>query len=385
MGSAPTSADPAHHVRLPPTLSRRLRTVESSSTAAARPTFSAGCARPPRGLRMPELMSQVLWSRARGRERRDDRRGLRRLRHVRRRHLRHAPRPDPLRQHACPRRNITHRTPGPPRVLDRGHLSGRPRLTRRLRSKPHPDPDARRDVPKPVLAALPTIATCSCASASTDRCSTSTRAPVSSPRNCPAGPSRSTPGSSSRPCEPSTQSRANWSERSDGDSGGPGYMSTPHGAEKGSPWPTLSPQQTQTRPSLSLRRECWSTARTSQGRVVPTRPWSRYLPSCSGSFTRTPPRSLAWDPLAGEHVVLGSSTYDAGDPDRAGRAVRQDRPLPADARRSIDHCGSADLPYDYRQTELYQEVLRPAGFGDGMSTCLFAGGRRLCRNVAHVR
>ena len=32
----------------------------------------------------------------------------------------------------------------------------------------------------------------------------------------------------------------------------------------------------------------------------------------------------------------------------------------------------SDLPYDYRTTELYQEVLRPWGFGDGMSTCLFA-------------
>ena len=41
---------------------------------------------------------------ARGRERRDDRRGLRRLRHVRRGHLRHAPRPGPIRQHAGPRR-----------------------------------------------------------------------------------------------------------------------------------------------------------------------------------------------------------------------------------------------------------------------------------------
>ena len=32
----------------------------------------------------------------------------------------------------------------------------------------------------------------------------------------------------------------------------------------------------------------------------------------------------------------------------------------------------SDLPDDYRRTTLYQEVLRPAGFGDGMSTCLFA-------------
>lgn len=79
---------------------------------------------------------------------------------------------------------------------------------------------------------------------------------------------------------------------------------------------------------------------------------------------------MAWDPLAGRHVVLGSSRYDTatliglGEPyaktDPYQRMLATHRPLRI-----------SDLPYDYRKTTLYQEVLRPAGFGDGMSTCLF--------------
>lgn len=81
---------------------------------------------------------------------------------------------------------------------------------------------------------------------------------------------------------------------------------------------------------------------------------------------------LAWDAAAGEHIVLGSSTYDdatlagLGEPyartDPHQRMLKTQRPLRI-----------SDLPYDYRRTELYQEVLGPAGFGDGMSTCLFSG------------
>jgi DNA-binding CsgD family transcriptional regulator len=80
---------------------------------------------------------------------------------------------------------------------------------------------------------------------------------------------------------------------------------------------------------------------------------------------------MAWDSLTGEHVVLGSSTYHPttltglGEPyaktDAHLRLLRTKRPFRIN-----------DLPYDYRKTTLYQEVLRPAGFGDGMTTCLFA-------------
>lgn len=81
---------------------------------------------------------------------------------------------------------------------------------------------------------------------------------------------------------------------------------------------------------------------------------------------------LAWDPLVAKHVVLGNSAYDAatlvglGEPymltEPHQTMLEQQRPLRI-----------ADLPYDYRQTKLYEEILGPAGFGDGMSSCLFAG------------
>ena len=80
---------------------------------------------------------------------------------------------------------------------------------------------------------------------------------------------------------------------------------------------------------------------------------------------------LAWDPLAGQHVVLGNSAYDPvtlvglSEPyartDAHRRMLEQHRPLRI-----------TDIPYDYRRTKLFQEVLQPAGFGDGMSSCLFA-------------
>jgi DNA-binding CsgD family transcriptional regulator len=80
---------------------------------------------------------------------------------------------------------------------------------------------------------------------------------------------------------------------------------------------------------------------------------------------------LAWDPLIREHVVLGSSAYDAATLAGLGEPYAQTEPHQRmlEGHRPLR---IADLPYDYRKTELYQEVLRPAGFGDGMSSCLFA-------------
>jgi DNA-binding CsgD family transcriptional regulator len=81
---------------------------------------------------------------------------------------------------------------------------------------------------------------------------------------------------------------------------------------------------------------------------------------------------FAWDPLAGEHVVLGNSAYDAATLVGLGEPYAQTEPH---RRMLAQHqpLRITDLPYDYRQTKLYQEILRPAGFGDGMSSCLFAG------------
>lgn len=79
---------------------------------------------------------------------------------------------------------------------------------------------------------------------------------------------------------------------------------------------------------------------------------------------------LAWDPLAGEHVVIGSATYEVATLAGLGEPYANTDPYQRmlTTRRPIR---ISDLPYDYRRTPLYQEVLRPAGFGDGMSTCLF--------------
>ncbi len=80
---------------------------------------------------------------------------------------------------------------------------------------------------------------------------------------------------------------------------------------------------------------------------------------------------MAWDPLAGEHIVLGSSTYEPATLTGLAEPYAKTEPYQRmlTTRRPLR---ISDLPYDYRRTALYQEVLGPAGFGDGMSTCLFA-------------
>ena len=81
---------------------------------------------------------------------------------------------------------------------------------------------------------------------------------------------------------------------------------------------------------------------------------------------------LAWDPYERTHRVVGNVGYlestltGLGDPyaqSEPHERMRRDRlPLRID-----------DLPYDYRATQMYREVLEPAGFGDGMTSVLFAG------------
>ncbi len=79
---------------------------------------------------------------------------------------------------------------------------------------------------------------------------------------------------------------------------------------------------------------------------------------------------LAWNPIVRRHVIVSnvdyalptlnglSDPYFDTDPHR--RMVASRRPL-----RIVD------LPYDYRETEMYQEVIAPMGFRDGMTTCVF--------------
>lgn len=80
---------------------------------------------------------------------------------------------------------------------------------------------------------------------------------------------------------------------------------------------------------------------------------------------------MIWDPLDRVHRALGAVAYGdetvsaLGDRYAASaenRPVRE-RHLPM----RID-----DMPGDYRVSEMYREVLGPAGFEDGMTACLFS-------------
>ena len=81
---------------------------------------------------------------------------------------------------------------------------------------------------------------------------------------------------------------------------------------------------------------------------------------------------VVWDPVTGAHRALAAVTYGdetvvaLGDRYAAStenRPVRE-RHLPM----RID-----DMPGDYRRSPMYEEVLRPGGFEDGMTACLFSG------------
>ncbi|MBE8516216.1 response regulator transcription factor [Amycolatopsis sp. H6(2020)] len=81
---------------------------------------------------------------------------------------------------------------------------------------------------------------------------------------------------------------------------------------------------------------------------------------------------MLWDPVARAHRALAAVTYrdetvaalgDRYAASAENRPVRE-RQLPM----RID-----DMPGDYRLSPMYQEVLRPGGFEDGMTVCLFSG------------
>jgi len=80
---------------------------------------------------------------------------------------------------------------------------------------------------------------------------------------------------------------------------------------------------------------------------------------------------FAWNPAAHRHVLVSNLDYTQptldglsdpyADTDPHQRMLSTHQPLRI-----------ADLPYDYRDTEMYQNVIAPMGFRDGMTTCLFA-------------
>jgi DNA-binding CsgD family transcriptional regulator len=84
---------------------------------------------------------------------------------------------------------------------------------------------------------------------------------------------------------------------------------------------------------------------------------------------------FAWNPVGHCHVLVSNLNYTPltleglsdpyADTDPHLRMLTTHRPLRI-----------ADLPYDYRNTEMYQNVIAPMGFRDGMTTCLFAADGR---------
>ena len=80
---------------------------------------------------------------------------------------------------------------------------------------------------------------------------------------------------------------------------------------------------------------------------------------------------IFWNRALSKHDVLANDGYQPetlsalGDPYAATKVHRRLLKLHQPLR--ID-----DLKYDYRATQLYQTALAPAGFADGMSTCLIS-------------
>jgi len=86
---------------------------------------------------------------------------------------------------------------------------------------------------------------------------------------------------------------------------------------------------------------------------------------------------MGWDPLSGRHVAVMANGYSAetvsGLGDRYAKTPEHARLLELRSPLRID-----DLPYDYRRSALFHEVLEPMGFGDGMTVCLFGEDLRYC-------
>jgi DNA-binding CsgD family transcriptional regulator len=86
---------------------------------------------------------------------------------------------------------------------------------------------------------------------------------------------------------------------------------------------------------------------------------------------------VVWDPLSGKHVAVMANGYSpetvSGLGDRYAKTPEHARLLKLRSPLRID-----DLPYDYRRSALFHEVLEPMGFGDGMTVCLFGEDLQYC-------
>jgi DNA-binding CsgD family transcriptional regulator len=79
---------------------------------------------------------------------------------------------------------------------------------------------------------------------------------------------------------------------------------------------------------------------------------------------------ILWDPDLRTHRSLLSAGYSPevleGLGDRYAATAEHRRMRVTRSPLRID-----DLPYDYRQTDIFHEVIEPSGFSDGMTVCLF--------------
>jgi DNA-binding CsgD family transcriptional regulator len=91
---------------------------------------------------------------------------------------------------------------------------------------------------------------------------------------------------------------------------------------------------------------------------------------------------LAWEPRAREHIVLANSGYDPHTLASLGEpyATSQEHRLECALKRALR---IDDIPYDYRASDTFREVLAPAGFNDGMTICMFAA-RSAYAGMLHV-
>jgi DNA-binding CsgD family transcriptional regulator len=91
---------------------------------------------------------------------------------------------------------------------------------------------------------------------------------------------------------------------------------------------------------------------------------------------------MLWDPVTGHHRDVVSVGYSRAALDGLG-----DRYAATQEHRRLRVSGAPlrmdDLPYDYRSTDMFQDVLEPAGFADGMSVCLF-GDDLSYRGMLHL-
>ena len=86
---------------------------------------------------------------------------------------------------------------------------------------------------------------------------------------------------------------------------------------------------------------------------------------------------VVWDQSTGEHVSVMATGYSQetllGLGDRYAHSPEHARLLQLRSPLRID-----DLPYDYRHSEIFRDVLEPVGFRDGMTVCLFRDDRQYC-------